>query len=334
MSCFSFFCANVILFLSSIETNYSLLLGGGNNMSILGLIAAFGGGVFAASIGALPAFILTGVFAIVGAVAGMCGAADASNILVNYFAFGPFFGPHVAFAGGVAASAFAKKQGYTENGADIATALGGLNEPSVLLVGGVFGVIGYLIKSLVIDSLFAGTISAQLVTDGPGITVFISALIVRAVFGGGKFKTGDKMMSQGKALSNTLVIAICYSLLVAALYTAAVDAGVPVEAFGGLYHVAIFGTAAIGLIFAEFGQPFFGCHHIVIIAAEATVQSYARTNNLYMAVAMGVIFGTISGIIGDIAGASINSGTDSHIDPPATAIFIMTFVVNAIFPAL
>ena len=32
-------------------------------MSILGLIAAFGGGVFAAAIGALPAFIMTGVFA-------------------------------------------------------------------------------------------------------------------------------------------------------------------------------------------------------------------------------------------------------------------------------
>ena len=70
-------------------------------MSIINLIAAFGGGAFAASIGALPAFIMTGVFAVVGAAASMCGAADAGNILVNYFAFGSFFGPHIAFAGGV-----------------------------------------------------------------------------------------------------------------------------------------------------------------------------------------------------------------------------------------
>lgn len=303
-------------------------------MSILAVLAAFGGGVFAAAIGGMPSFILTGVFAIVGAAAGMCGATEASNILVNYFAFGPFFGPHIAFAGGVAASAYAKKKGYTENGADIASALAGLNQPDVLLVGGAFGVIGYLFKFFVVDNAFAGTISKQLVTDGPGITVFLSAVLVRLVFGGGKFKTGDKVKSEGKAFTTTLVIAICYSLIVAGLYTAAVEAGVAVETFGGLYHVAIFGTAAIGLIFAEFGQPFFGCHHIVIIAAEATVQSYARTNDLYMALAMGVIFGTISGLIGDIAGASINSGTDSHIDPPATAIFIMTFAVNAIFPAL
>lgn len=61
-------------------------------MSILGLIAAFGGGVFAVAIGGVPAFIMTGVFSIVGAVAGMCGATGASNILINYFAFGSFFG--------------------------------------------------------------------------------------------------------------------------------------------------------------------------------------------------------------------------------------------------
>jgi hypothetical protein len=287
-------------------------------MSILTILAAFGGGAFAASIGALPAFIMTGVFS----VAAMCGAGDASNILINYFAFGPFFGPHIAFAGGVAASAYAKKKGITQNGADIASALGGLQEPSVLLVGGIFGVIGLLIKELIVANLFGGTISARLVTDGPGFTVFVSAIIARLVFGG-KLRTG----------SNTIVIGITYSLIVAGLYLAAVNAGVPVEGFGGVYHVLIFGLAAVGLIFAEFGQPFFGCHHIVIIAAEATVQSYANTQNLYLALIMGVIFGTISALICDIETNLINSGSDSHIDGPATAILIMTFAVNACFPA-
>lgn len=169
-----------------------------------------------------------------------------------------------------------KKKGVSENGADIVSALAGLNKPDVLLVGGVFGVIGYLFKELVIANLFAGTISPRLITDAPGITVFCSAILVRLIFG----------------------------------------------------------LAAFGLTFAVAGQPFFGCHHIVIIAAEAAVQSYATTGNAYMALAMGVIFGTISGLLADIAGTSINSGTDSHIDPPATAIFIMTFVVNAIFPVL
>ncbi len=302
-------------------------------MSILGLIAAFGGGIFAAAIGAMPAFMFTGVFAIVGAAASMAGAADAANILTNYFAFGPFFGPHIAFAGGVAAIAYAKKKGYSENGADIVSALAGLNRPDVLLVGGVFGVIGYLFKELVVMNLFAGTISPRLITDGPGFTVFCSAILVRLIFGG-KLRTGKETISSGNTLGTTLVIGAGFAIATAGIYVAAVGAGVPVEAFGGSYHVLVFGLAAIGLFFAEFGQPFFGCHHILIMTAEATVQSYATTNNLYTALVVGIIFGVAAALIGDIAGHVLNSGTDSHIDPPATAIFILTFVVNAIFPAL
>ena len=300
-------------------------------MSIFNLIAAFGGGAFAASIGALPAFIMTGVFAVVGAAVSMAGAADAGSILVNYFAFGSFFGPHIAFAGGVAAAAYAKKKGISDNGADIATACAGHNAPDVLIVGGIFGVIGFLFKELVVMNLFAGTISPRLVTDAPGITVFLSAILVRLVFGG-KLRTGDKTISQGGALGNTIVIGICYSLLVAGVYFAGLEV-VPIETFAGSYHVLIFGMAAIGLVFAEIGQPFFGCHHIVIIAAETAVQCYNNTGNAWMAVIMAIVFGTISAIICDVETNLINSGSDSHIDGPACAIFIMTFVVNACFPA-
>ena len=300
-------------------------------MSIFNLIAAFGGGAFAASIGALPAFIMTGVFAVVGAAVSMAGAADAGNILVNYFAFGSFFGPHIAFAGGVAAAAYAKKKGISDNGADIATACAGHNAPDVLIVGGIFGVIGFLFKELVVMNLFAGTISPRLVTDAPGINVFLSAILVRLVFGG-KLRTGDKTISQGGALGNTIVIGICYSLLVAGVYFAGLEV-VPIETFAGSYHVLIFGMAAIGLVFAEIGQPFFGCHHIVIIAAETAVQCYNNTENAWMAVIMAIVFGTISAIICDVETNLINSGSDSHIDGPACAIFIMTFVVNACFPA-
>lgn len=301
-------------------------------INFLCLIAAFGGGVFAAAIGALPAFIMTGVFSIVGAVAGMCGATEASNVLVNYLAFGPFFGPHISFAAGVAASAFAKKKGIMRNGAEIAIPLAGLNDPSVLVVGGIFGMVGYLIKELIVANLFGGGISARLVTDGPGFTVFVSGIIVRLLFGG-TLRTGTESISKGNALATTLLIGCSYSLVVGGIYAGAISAGVPVEAFGGNYHVLIFGLAALGLIFAEMGQPFFGCHHIVIIAAEAAVQSYAATGNLAIAVVMAVIFGTISSLICDVETKLINSGTDSHIDGPACAILIMTFAVNACFPA-
>ena len=94
----------------------------------------------------------------------------------------------------------------------------------------------------------------------------------------------------------------------------------------------IFGMAAFGLAFAAMGHNFFGCHHIVIIAAAAVVQSYGATENLYIALAVSILFGTLSGLLADITGNMVNSGTDSHIDPPATAILIMTFLINACFP--
>jgi hypothetical protein len=302
---------------------------------IFNLLAAFGGGVFAAAIGGVPAFIMTGVFAIAGSIAAMCGNAAAAGILTGNIAFGSFFGPHISFAGAVAAAAYAKKKGALDNGADIVTALAGLNAPDVLLVGGVFGVIGFLFKNFVVDMLFGGGMSPRLVTDGPGFTVFCSALLVRAVFGGARFKTSDNFISSGNVLTNTVVIGACYSLVVAGVYVGAIatKAATPAD-FANTYHVLVFGMAAVGLTFAVAGLSFFGCHHIVIIAAEATVQSYATMNNLWASLIIGVIFGTVSAIIADIEGNTINCGTDSHIDNPACAIFIMTFVVNACFPNL
>lgn len=301
-------------------------------MNIYCLLAAFGGGTFAAAIGGLPAFILTGVFSLLGAVAGMAGI-PGTDVLVNYMAFGPFFGPHVAFTGGVAAAAYAKKKGLIENGADIARSLYGLSDPTTLAVGGIFGVIGYAVKELITGPIFGGGVSPRLVTDLPGIWVFVGGVLIRLIFGG-KLRTGDKVITSGGVLGNCILVSIAYSLVVAGIYTGAVSAGVPVEAFGGLYHVLIFGTAAVMLVFAEIGQPAYGCHHIVIIAAEATVQSYATTGNLMTALIVGVIFGTIAGLICEAETCLINSGTDSHIDGPACAIFIMTFVINAIFPAI
>ena len=69
-------------------------------MNLFALVASFGGGIIGAYMGALPAFILTGVIAIAGSVAAMAGGADMT---VGFIAFGSYLGPHIAFAGGVAA---------------------------------------------------------------------------------------------------------------------------------------------------------------------------------------------------------------------------------------
>ena len=76
-------------------------------MSILSVLAAFGGGAFGSAIGALPAFIMTGIIAVVGTAMGLGTGVD---VVTGNIAFGSFFGPHIAFAGGVAAAAFAARK--------------------------------------------------------------------------------------------------------------------------------------------------------------------------------------------------------------------------------
>ena len=112
-------------------------------MDILVLIASFGGGIIGAYMGALPAFIMTGIYALVGGV--LTAAGVGGDVAVNYLAFGSFVGPHIAFAGGVAAAGYAGRKGKLASGADILSSLNGLGEPDVLLVGGIFGVLGFLI---------------------------------------------------------------------------------------------------------------------------------------------------------------------------------------------
>ena len=100
-------------------------------MDILALIAAFGGGIIGAYMGALPAFIMTGIYALVGGV--LTAAGVGGDVAVNYLAFGSFVGPHIAFAGGVAAAILtAAGNVYTGVCIDTACTLGMCAERSAI----------------------------------------------------------------------------------------------------------------------------------------------------------------------------------------------------------
>ena len=103
------------------------------NMDLFWLLLAFAGGAFAAMIGPNFAFAFTGVSILVGF---SVTAATGNTMFLDYISFGPVFGPHIAFAGGVGASTYAAKKGLLPDGArDISSPLAGLNRPDVLLVG-------------------------------------------------------------------------------------------------------------------------------------------------------------------------------------------------------
>lgn len=120
------------------------------------LLAAFAGGAFGASIGALPSFSLAGLMVIVGELyklAARTVGVDAIPVdITASIGFGVVLGPHVAFGGGAAALAYAARQGYLESdfeyhqAKDMTRGLG--SKPDVLAVGGLFGIVGYWIATL------------------------------------------------------------------------------------------------------------------------------------------------------------------------------------------
>lgn len=284
-----------------------------------GLIAAFGGGVLGAAFGALPAFIITGVIAIAGAVVAMGGGAD---LTVGLVAFGSLLGPHIAFAGGVAASAYAGKKKYTKNGADIVSALNGTGQPDILLVGGIFGLLGFGI-----NYIFA---TLAVPTDLPGITVVVLAIITRFLFGSsgllGKYPDGEKKVyfTMGKGLLYNILLGAGIGIAVSYVGSALVAGGASAAAMG-MYPILCFGISAFSLVFTQTGFAVPATHHITLPAASAMVLS---GNPL-----IGVAFGIVCSLLGDFFGNTFNSKCDTHIDPPATTICVIMFAVNLLFAA-
>ncbi len=272
-------------------------------MSIEVILAAFGAGVFSAMIGALPVFIMTGFMVLAGLSGGMLNGAEGWG-LTGSIGFGIFLGPHITFGGGVAAAAYAKKIGLMPTG-DITVPLIKFNKPSVLLVGGVFGVLAYVLNYVFADML-------KLPTDTIALIVVLSGMIARICFSDKglipSLKTGNrKFFPTGDSLKISVIMSLSIGM-VSAYY--AVQTGDVVLAWC---------LSAIGLLFVQIGQGGYAFHHIGIISALAG----SATGNVYI----GMLFGLFAGLLADFLGAIFNVDGDSHIDAPALAIFPLTTVV-------
>lgn len=143
---------------------------------VFGLLATITGGAVGAAIGGNYAFVLTGfcVLASWGVF-----AATGNTFGLDYLAFGPFMGPHIAFAGGVAAAIYARYRGHLGDGKDVNTPLAGIGHPDILCVGAAFGIFGYLCQIGISNIPWFGKH-----TDPVALTVLLSGLLARLIFGG------------------------------------------------------------------------------------------------------------------------------------------------------
>ncbi|MEO7274153.1 MAG: permease [Vicinamibacterales bacterium] len=270
--------------------------------------------MWGASIGAVPAFIFTGILAIVGGVAALTGHTEVVGV-----AFGPVFGPHVSFGGGVAAAAFAGSRGFLETGRDIGTPLMGLKRVDVLFVGGAFGSLGYLINAGLVRS------GAGNWTDSIAVTVVLTAMLTRLVFGktsligtvsspGRRFRPDDsaKWVAWQQDLSHVLSIGLAVGLMAAFLASGSgLTAGSDALAFG---------IATTVLIFMVLGRSVPVTHHIALPAALGVLHGAGFLG--------GVACGVAGALLGEAASRLFLIHGDTHIDPPAAGIAGVVLVLK------
>jgi len=330
------------------------------------LITALAGGAFGAALGALPAFIFTGFVVFLGEgvailqreITGQVEAVPAGELAVGItgvIGFGAITGPHIAFAGGVAASAYAGKK-YPEMepdgwdyhfGKNILYAFG--TKPDILAVGAIFGVIGMLITQ-VGNGIFINVLGTTPPTDFIAFSVFATAFLARPVFGyplvGKPSGSGFLDMSPFEREEPRM----------------ATDGGeVPLEHKGrlatepwlphqykwsGVTVIGLVGGILGGYIYIQTGSIFLGyaisaisllflnlgvekipvTHHITLIGAVGAVVFSPVAGSVVALVAAGV-FGAVSGLLGELTQRLFYSHSGTHVDPPAMAIAIAMFFV-------
>lgn len=269
----------------------------------LGLIlSSLAGGIFAAAIGALPAFVLSGVFILFGV--GITLAGGEPDVL-NFLGLGPFFGPHIAWASAVAATAYAGKKGLLKSGLEIKEPLIKLHNPAVLIVGGLFGVLAYLISSIL--GLYPGTHLHPIAT-----AVFVNLVIARLLFGKsglfGKPEGKKQILPSGDALGVNLLVALAVGMTTAYV----------TEATGNV--LIGFGISAVVLYYLQMGYEVPITHHITLTAAVATL----ATGNIYLGAGAGLVAGLIGEVVTNLF---VNDG-DTLIDPWAGTIVVTYFILT------
>jgi hypothetical protein len=306
---------------------------------VFSLILAFGGGFFAAAIGGLHAFIFTGFLALAGhAVLMSTGSSD----FLGYAAFGPLFGPHISFAGGVAAVAYAARTTKDVGGKDIGVPLIQLERPDVLAVGGLFGMFGYLCQFGISKIPGFGSL-----VDSIALTVVLSAFVVRLVFGRssifghlpegagwGRFAPQDDaawVRWHEKFVPNT-VLGLGAGLLAAGVCVKLAQF-YPQWAAAGASYTLVFGLSAMSLLFLSLGLSFPVTHHMTIIAALAGLKFLPAVGPIG-AMLIGAVFGMFSAWMGELFARLWHDHGNTHIDPPAAAIWLMTFIVNGLVALL
>ena len=350
-------------------------VGSGSIVAILGLtlevwvlfvVAAAAGGAFGAAIGALPALSISGLLVVIGEATGdglsavLTGALPTGQQLPTLTGLGPVFGPQVAFAGGIAAAAYASRKGYMDTdfeyyeAKNIARPLGA--RPDVLTVGAAFGVFGVVVWRVVsavglpIDPIFTAVALSAIVhrlvlgfpllgtpTDGGWLdmSAFRRENVATAAMGGEVLSGGGDRARHGDRLTVEPWLPHQYewgSVVAIGLVGGVIGAYLALST-GSLFLA--FGISAASLLFLSMGLldvPV--THHVTLPASLAALAFIAGgAQSLPLALVVGTIFGLVSALVAEGTQRIFYAHADTHFDAAAVGILVTTLLVGLLIEA-
>ncbi|NHN48731.1 hypothetical protein G9464_14170 [Halostella sp. JP-L12] len=337
------------------------------------IIAAFAGGAFGAALGALPAFCFTGFMVIAGEASNLVtgelaqtGAIEEAvgTGITGSVAFGPVFGPHISFAGGAAAAAYAAKKGYMDTGFDyheaknITFALG--TKPDVLIVGGLFGILGMVIRQVsagfampwdpiamgvVLSALFHRLILGYSIIGVTkngllDMTPFEREEMRTAAAGGGGAADGPESAADGGAVQSDRLLVEPWlphqykwgNVAMIGLVTGILGAYTALQT--GSAFLA-FGISAASLTFLNLGVEQIPVTHHMTLTSSTIALAVVESGDAALAglsdpaaVIIGALMGVVCALFGELFQRVFYAHGDTHWDPPAAAIVFGTFIIG------
>jgi hypothetical protein len=214
----------------------------------------------------------------------------------------------------VAAAAYAGKTGKLESGGkDIVSSLLGLNAPDVLLVGGAFGALGYVLFWV---NGFLPMIGGFPWMNPAVFSICITSIIVRLMFGKtgvfGKVRAGDS-----RWLPSDVAAWLPWQASPAQVLLTGIAIGLPIayliQIMPALFTFG-FAIAAVWLVFLGAGFKTPVGHHIGISAGMAVI----ATGDIWW----GVTFAVLGAFLGEFFACLLLNHGDTHIDPPVWSVAV------------
>lgn len=316
-------------------------------MDLVFIILSFAAGIVGTTIGGVQAFAFTGLVGLAGM--GIDAALGGGIQFIGAVPFGFWFHPAMAFLGGAAAAAYARKMGYVESGkAAVGTALAGLKKPDVLIVGGITGAIGYVVMVLLTSPDFLG-----LKADGGAAAIFPLSLIMKAIFDGGSIfgKVPDEVKAQGGRFGGSylacwapqqrggwqkIVIGTGWGLVSA--YATFLLFQFP-ETSGFAPYIGFF-ISAFSLLLLLVGMDIPITHHITLPAAYGVLMLVTANGGsitgipVETALIWGLGIGLAGAFLAEFWADCFYVYGDVHVDPPAMSIFTVSLCTMTLFPAM